>query len=76
MDISRDLVSRAAEGDHGAFEEIYKICGGYVLNVAYRIVGFREDAEEVAQDVFLIIHRKLKEFRLKFFNIFLMLPSS
>lgn len=63
MDIPNDIVKRAAAGDPGAFEEIYKASAGYVLNVAYRVLGAREDAEEVTQDVFLIIHRKLKDFR-------------
>src|SRR3989338_1496926 len=62
MDISNDIVKRAAAGDPDAFEEIYKASAGYVLNVAYRVLGAREDAEEVTQDVFLIIHRKLKDF--------------
>ena len=63
MDIADDIVKRAAVGDLEAFEEIYKASAGYVLNVAYRVLGAREDAEEVTQDVFLIIHRKLKDFR-------------
>lgn len=63
MDIANDTVKRAAAGDTDAFEEIYKASAGYVLNVAYRVLGAREDAEEVAQDVFLIIHKKLKDFR-------------
>ena len=63
MEISRELISQAAECDHEAFEKIYKTCAGYVLNVAYRIVSVQEDAEEVTQDVFLILYRKLRDFR-------------
>ena len=63
MEIANDILKRAAAGDTDAFEEIYKASAGYVLNVAYRILGTREDAEEAAQDVFLIIYRKLKDFR-------------
>jgi RNA polymerase sigma-70 factor (ECF subfamily) len=34
-----------------------------VYTLAYRIVGNREDAEELAQDVFVKVHRSLKDFR-------------
>jgi RNA polymerase sigma factor (sigma-70 family) len=34
-----------------------------VYTLAYRIVGNREDAEELAQDVFVKVYRSLKDFR-------------
>lgn len=34
-----------------------------MYNVALRVVGNKEDAEEVTQEVFMTVHRKLKEFR-------------
>ena len=34
-----------------------------VYTLAYRIVGNREDAEELAQDVFVKVYRSLKNFR-------------
>ena len=34
-----------------------------MYNVALRVVGNKEDAQEVTQEVFLTVHRKLKEFR-------------
>lgn len=61
--IANDVISAAAQGDRAAFETIYKTCCGYVYNVAYRVVGNQEDAQEVTQDVFLIIYRKLDIFR-------------
>ncbi len=36
-----------------------------VFNLAFRICGNREDAEEVAQDSFLKVFRSIKEFRMK-----------
>lgn len=63
QDISDDILIRASEGDMDAFEKIYRAASGLVYNVAFRIVGDREDAEEVTQEVFLTIHRKLKNFR-------------
>ena len=63
QDIPKDILARACAGDLPAFEVIYKATASFVYNVACRIVNNREDAEEVVQEVFLIIHNKLKGFR-------------
>ena len=63
MEISDDILMQASQGDLAAFEAVYKASAGFVYNVAFRIVGNREDAQEVTQEVFLIIHSKLKGFR-------------
>ncbi|MDE1921431.1 MAG: RNA polymerase sigma factor [Candidatus Omnitrophica bacterium] len=63
MDIAQDILIRASRGEAQAFEEVYKATSGFVYNVALRIVNNREDALEVAQEVFLIVHDKLKTFR-------------
>ncbi|MFA6636761.1 MAG: sigma-70 family RNA polymerase sigma factor [Candidatus Omnitrophota bacterium] len=62
LKISDDTIKRAAEGDMEAFEEIYRYSSGYVHSVAYRITGNRQDAEEVTQDVFVRVYRKLGTF--------------
>jgi RNA polymerase sigma-70 factor, ECF subfamily len=62
INISKDLMFRAARGDMAAFEEIYKISSGYVYAVAYRVTGKKEDAEEVTQDVFISVYRNLRSF--------------
>ena len=62
LKISDDTIRRAAEGDMEAFEEIYRYSSGYVHSVAYRITGNRQDAEEVTQDVFVRVYRKLGTF--------------
>lgn len=61
--VADEIIVKAQEGDLKAFEEIYKTFFGYVSNVAYRVVGGMEDAEEVTQDVFMKIHAHLKDFR-------------
>jgi len=61
-DISSDLITKAAQGDMKAFEEIYKATSGFVYNVALRITNNRDDADEVTQDVFMKVHRNLKNF--------------
>ncbi len=62
QDVAKDVIDRAAEGDSDAFGEILKCYGDMVFNVSLRVLRNREDAEEVTQDVFLLLHRKLKGF--------------
>jgi len=63
LDIARATIEQAARGDIGAFEEIYRKTSGFVYNVAWRVTGNREDAEEIAQNVFVTVYRKLAGFR-------------
>ncbi len=63
QNISEDVLIKASRGDTDAFEKIYRATSGFVYNVAFRIANDREDAEEVTQEVFLTIYRKLKNFR-------------
>jgi RNA polymerase sigma-70 factor (ECF subfamily) len=62
-DIPDDLLKKAAAGDLESFEAVYKILSGFVYNVAFRVVNNRQDAEEVTQEVFLTMYRRLKDFR-------------
>lgn len=61
-DISTELVARAGNGDPAAFEEIYRLAGGFVYNVALRIVRRPDEAQDVAQEVFIKMHRNLSRF--------------
>lgn len=63
QEITQDIIKKASEGDLQAFELVYKVSSSFVYNVAYRVLGNREDAQEITQEVFLILHRKLKDFR-------------
>ncbi|MBI3813413.1 MAG: sigma-70 family RNA polymerase sigma factor [Nitrospinae bacterium] len=62
-EISVDIVNEAAKGDIKAFESIYREYFGFVANVAFRIVNHTDDAEDVAQEVFMTVYRNLKTFR-------------
>ncbi len=62
-DIDKEILLRASRGEMQAVEQVYQASSSFVYNVAYRVVNNREDALEVAQDVFLTIHHKLKGFR-------------
>ena len=54
----RDLVQQIADGDRGAFEELYRRYSSSALGLAVRILGERVMAEEVLQEVFLSIWRR------------------
>ncbi len=45
------------------FSEIYKLFGGMVYNVALQYTQNGQDAEEVTQDVFVLVHEKMNAFR-------------
>lgn len=65
QDISEESIKKAALGDEASFEEIYKAYSRFVYNVALRMVRDQQAAEEVAQDVFMALFRKLKTFQFK-----------
>ena len=64
-DIPKDLLLRASAGDMPAFAEIYKISAGFVYSVTLRILGNREEAQEVTQEVFVKLQRSLKDFKFR-----------
>lgn len=63
LEITDEIITKAAQGDIESFELIYRCYSGFVYNVAYRVAGNPEDAQEITQDVFVIIHKKLGGFR-------------
>ena len=56
------LVDRACNGDSAAFERLLQRYYTTVYRTAFRWCGIREDAEDIAQEVFVKIARKLKTF--------------
>lgn len=57
------LVKRAAEGDEGAFEKLVIENEKLIYNVALKITGNPDDAEDVAQEAFIKAYRNLGSFR-------------
>ena len=57
------ILERIRKGDESGFEEIVREHTGKVVGLAWRLVGTREDAEELAQEAFLRLHRSLPDFR-------------
>jgi RNA polymerase sigma-70 factor, ECF subfamily len=57
------LVERSRAGDVAAFEELVKRHQSRAYAIAYRLLGNREDAQEVAQDAFARAYFGLAGFR-------------
>lgn len=60
-----ELVERAQKSDSGAFETLISRHYRTVYRAAYRWCGIREDAEDITQEVFIKVARKLKTFAKK-----------
>lgn|ERR671923_760485 len=61
--VSRDLLERCRRGEPAAFEELVRLTHRRVFTLAYRLVGDRHEAEDVAQDAYLRMYRGLPGFR-------------
>lgn len=57
------LVAQFKQGDLGAFEELVSRYESKSFNLAMRFVRNQEDAEEVLQDVFTTLYRKVDGFQ-------------
>jgi RNA polymerase sigma-70 factor (ECF subfamily) len=58
-----EIINKVLGGDHQAFAALVSRYQNYVFTLVLRMVKGREDAEEVAQDVFVKAYRSLKDFR-------------
>ena len=52
MDPEAILLARSAQGDEAALSELYDRLGTKVYTLAFNLLGSREEAEEVSQEVF------------------------
>jgi len=57
------LVERCRLGDSGAFEELYRQHASRIYGMACRMTGSASDGEDLLQEVFLLVHRKLGSFK-------------
>ena len=61
--LTADVVRRAQGGDASAFEAIYRGHAGRVFALCLRMSADRQQATELAQDVFVRLWEKLPQFR-------------
>jgi RNA polymerase sigma-70 factor (ECF subfamily) len=57
------LVREAQGGNHAAFAQLVHAHDDGVLKLAFRITGSLSDAQDISQEVFLKVYRKLDHFR-------------
>lgn len=62
-DESAALVARAREGDRLAFRKLFERHRSDVARLVYRMVGPRAEIDDLVQEVFVQVHRSLRDFR-------------
>jgi len=58
-----EIISSVLLGDQARYAELVKRYQNFVFTIALRYASRREDAEEIAQDVFVKAYRSLADFR-------------
>jgi RNA polymerase sigma factor (sigma-70 family) len=58
-----EIISRILQGDKQAYAELVKRYQNFVFTICLRYTSSREDAEEIAQDIFVKAYRCLSDFR-------------
>lgn len=58
-----EIIGRVLKGEQQAFAELVSRYQNFVFTITLRYTGNREDAEEVAQDIFVKAYRSLADFR-------------
>lgn len=60
--ISPELIARVVKGDQQAFEQLYDQSSSLLYTLALRILGDRDEAAELLQEVYLEVWRKLARY--------------
>jgi len=61
--IDDDVMIRAQAGDHQAFAHLYSLHKRRIYSLCLRMVGNVAEAEDLTQEAFLQLHRKIATFR-------------
>ena len=59
----RLLIARLKDRDEQAFGEIVHLYGDKVFSLIYRMIGNRQEAEDIAQEVFITVFKTIDGFR-------------
>lgn len=59
----KDIIARVLNGDPSSYSILVDRYQNFVFTITLRYTSIREDAEEVAQDVFVKAYRSLSDFR-------------
>ncbi|QIA06782.1 RNA polymerase sigma factor [Draconibacterium halophilum] len=58
-----EIIEQLKQGSEAAFKKLVDMHQKLVVNTCYGLVQNREDAEDIAQDVFVEVYRKIDKFR-------------
>ena len=58
-----EIISQVLQGQQQAYATLVERYQNYVFTIVLRYVKSREDAEEVAQDIFIKAYRSLADFK-------------
>jgi RNA polymerase sigma-70 factor, ECF subfamily len=58
----QDLIARVCRGERAAFAVLVNAYAKPIFNLAFRMTGSRQDADDLAQETFLRAYRKLNRF--------------
>jgi RNA polymerase sigma-70 factor (ECF subfamily) len=61
--VPAELLARAQAGDHAAFAQLYALHKRRIYSLCLRMVGNVSEAEDLTQEAFLQLHRKIATFR-------------
>jgi len=61
--MDNELVQRCKAGDVKAYEELYKLYGNKLFGLCLRMSGNRGEAEDLMQEIFVILIKKINAFR-------------
>jgi RNA polymerase sigma-70 factor (ECF subfamily) len=61
--VDTDIIAQVLGGDQNAYSILVEKYKNYVFTIVLRYIKSREDAEEVAQDVFVKAYRSLADFK-------------
>jgi RNA polymerase sigma-70 factor (ECF subfamily) len=61
--IQKEVIENCKAGDESAFAEIVLTYQKKVFNIAYRMLGNREEAKDLSQEVFLSVLESIKDLR-------------
>jgi RNA polymerase sigma-70 factor, ECF subfamily len=59
----RRLIRRLKQGDDRAFEELVRLYQNRIFGLMLRMIGNRQEAEDLAQEVFITVHRAIGSYR-------------
>jgi len=59
----RRLLRRMRTGDARAFEELVRVYQDRIFGLTFRMMGNRQEAEDLAQEIFMTVHRAIASYR-------------